>query len=451
GEPCTQILIRSPADTSELEEQISYLHQHDLITSLYNHQFFMGELKDATAKAANGMHQYAMIMVVIDNFQAIRERVGISGCDVLIGDIAMILKANAEADQTVARFGAYSYSILGVMKDRAAIEKQASLIPALVESHISEIGNQSINASSSVSVVFIDENSPDNTNEIIARAEKTCEELQQAGGNRFAIYVPKEGERTQEEEDGLVTNEIKDALANNRIRGYYQPVVSIKTQPGERYVSTIAIIDREGNLLTEQNFMSAAQRTGIAKALDRWSIMHALKKIKDGAKKNRKIEIITPISVVSLLDGSFVTWLTDNIVQSNINAEQLGFLVKEEDAVNQLKATKTFFKVLKQMKCIFALDESGTGINPFQLIKHIKADYVRINAAYMENLAQNSENQDSIREIANQVQELGINSITPCVDDAAILSVLWTLNVDFVQGDFLQPPDRELQYDFSSM
>jgi PAS domain S-box-containing protein len=29
GEPCTQIMIRSSADTSELEEQINYLHQHD--------------------------------------------------------------------------------------------------------------------------------------------------------------------------------------------------------------------------------------------------------------------------------------------------------------------------------------------------------------------------------------------------------------------------------------
>ncbi|MCP4433116.1 MAG: EAL domain-containing protein [Gammaproteobacteria bacterium] len=451
GEPCTQILIRSPADTSELEEQINYLHQHDLITSLYNHHYFIDELKESLAKATNALHQYSMIMVVIDNFQAIRDRVGISGCDVLIGDVAMILKSHAFPDQIVARFGAHSYSFLSVIKDKAVVEKQASQIPALIGNHISEIGEQSIGATCSVSVVFIDENSPNNTNEIIARAEKTCDELQQVGGNQFGIYIPKEGERTQEEEDGLIASEIKDALANNRVQGFYQPIVSIKTQPGARYISSLVIIDREGNRLSGQNFITAAQRTGTSKALDRWSIMHAIKKINDARKKNRTIEIIVPISVVSLFDTSLVTWLTDCIVQASINAEQLGFMVNEGDAVNQLKATKTLFKVLKQMNCKFALDEFGTGINPYQLVKHIKADYVRINAAYMENLAQNSENQGSIREIATQLQELDIHSITPCVDDAAILSVLWTLNVDFVQGDFLQPPDRVLQYDFSSM
>ena len=85
------------------------------------------------------------------------------------------------------------------------------------------------------------------------------------------------------------------------------------------------------------------------------------------------------------------------------------------------------------------------------LVKLVDADFVRINHVYMDNLAQNNENQDSIRELAYQAVDMGINTITPGVTDAAVLSVLWTLNVDFVQGDFLQPAQKELNYDFSSM
>jgi hypothetical protein len=32
-----------------------------------------------------------------------------------------------------------------------------------------------------------------------------------------------------------------------------------------------------------------------------------------------------------------------------------------------------------------------------------------------------------------------------------VLSVLWTVGADFVEGDFLQAPSPELNYDFSSM
>ena len=69
----------------------------------------------------------------------------------------------------------------------------------------------------------------------------------------------------------------------------------------------------------------------------------------------------------------------------------------------------------------------------------------------MDGLAQNNENQNSIREMAYTAGDMDLNTITPGVTDAAVLSVLWTLNVDFVQGDFLQPPQKELDYDFSSM
>ena len=126
-------------------------------------------------------------------------------------------------------------------------------------------------------------------------------------------------------------------------------------------------------------------------------------------------------------------------------------MVSEDHAVNHFKATKALFEGLKKNKCQFALDHFGTGLNPFQLMKHIKADYIRVNIAYMEDLSQNTENQESIRELATQAASMKIHSITPAVEDAAILSVLWSLGVDFVQGSFLQEPNKLLNYDFSSM
>ncbi len=126
-------------------------------------------------------------------------------------------------------------------------------------------------------------------------------------------------------------------------------------------------------------------------------------------------------------------------------------MIDEDSAVNHLKAAKALYEGLNKIKCLFALDNFGTGLNPFQLIKHIKADYIRVNTAYMEDLSQNTENQESIRELATQAASMKIHSITPAVDDASILSVLWSLGVDFVQGGFLQEPNKLLNYDFSSM
>ncbi len=451
GEPCTQILIRSSADTSELEEQINYLHQHDLISGLYNRPFFMDELKTSITQAVNGKHQSALIYIAIDNFQSIRDRVGISGCDTLINDIAKILTESAAEEDVIARFGACSYTCLSKIKDRKLAEEMAVKIPKLIEDHISEIGNQSISTTCSTSVVFIDENSPDNANEIIARAEKTCEEIQALGGNQSKTYIPKAGEMSQHEEDGITASLIKDALNQNRISGMYQPIVGVKAQDGERYVSSLEIESEDGRILYEHEFQDAAERTGTAKMLDRWKILHAIKKVSDTGQRGRKIEFFVPLSADSIQDAGLAVWISENLTKAKVSGEQLVFMINEAQALNQLKGAKTLAKGLQQIHCKFAIDEFGTGLNPFQLVKHVNANYVRVNHAYMDNLAQNEENQGSISELAYQAGDLGVNTITPAVTDAAVLSVLWTLNVDFVQGEFLQPPSKELNYDFSSM
>ncbi|MFV2031305.1 MAG: EAL domain-containing protein [Gammaproteobacteria bacterium] len=451
GEPCTQILIRSSADTSELEKQINFLHQHDMITGLYNRQYFLDQLKSAITQAVKGIHQCALIYISIDDFQSVRDLIGISGCDILIGDIAKILEKNVIEGQTLARFGAHSYVIVGAIKNRNKIEEFAAEIPVLVEKRIFEIGDQSVSATCSVAVCFLDENSPDNANDIITRVEKTCDEVQATGGNSASTYIPKEGEMTQEEEDGITVDVIKEALAKNRIKGLYQPIVSIKAEGGERYISSLELTTEAGEVLYREDYMRAAEQTGTAKALDRWMILHAIKKISETRKKSRKIEFFLPLSADSVLDTSLAQWISETLAKAKVSGEQLVFMINEGHAVNHLKAAKTLFKELKQVKCRFALDEFGTGLNPFQLVRHINPDYIRVNLAYMENLSQNDDNQQSIRELSKQAISMKIRTITPGVEDAAILSVLWTLGVDFVQGNFLQNPEKMLNYDFSSM
>ena len=451
GEPCNQILIRSGDQTAKLEEQIVYLHQHDLVSGLYNRQFFMSAFKTATAQAVKGNNRYAIIYFAIDNFQSIRDTVGISGCDVLISDVAQILNENADPDYTLARFGACSYACLCQLRKKHTVEQFAAKIPELVEQHISDIGNQSISVTCSAAVVFIDKHSPDNPNALVSRAEKTCEEIQQQGGNKSKTYIMKAGEMTQHEEDGIAANLIKEALNQNRIDALYQPIVGIKEQDGERYQSSIQITAKDGSLLDEAGYQNAAERTGTAKMLDRWKVLHAIKKISDSGKNGRPIELFIPLSADSILDSGLALWISENIGKSKINGQQLVFMVNEAQVLSQLKAAKNLAKALKQFNCQFAIDEFGAGLNPFQLVKHIGAEYIRVSHVFMDGLSQNIENQDSIRELSKRASEMQLKTITPGVTDASVLSVLWTLNVDFIQGDFLQTPQKELSYDFSSV
>ena len=451
GEPCTQILIRAQSDTAELEEQINYLHQHDLVTGLYNRQYFMDALQQKLDQAHNSQGNSVLLYVSIDNFQHVRETVGISGCDILINDIADILKKNAGEDELVARFGAYSYTLLLPGNPGDEIDSHCRDILQQVESHISEIGTRSISPTVSISILGIDENAPNNPNELIARSERNLDRIQAEGGNAARLYTPVAGEMTQEEEDAAITRQIKKAIADNSLIALYQPIVSIAGAPGERYEITRQLKTEEGKILDEADFMPTAERSGTARTLDRWSVICAIKQIATATKSARKLEIFIPLSSDTLQDAGFARWVAARVQSAKIPGEQLIFMLNEEHAVNQLKAAKNLFKALKQLHCQVVLDGFGIGVNPFQLVKHIQPDYLRINEDFTDGLSGNPENQASIREIAQQASSMEIRCIIPGVTDAAVLSALWTVGADFVQGDFLQAPATSLSYDFTSM
>ncbi len=453
GEACTQIVIRSQADTSELEEQINYMHQHDLITGLYNRQYFMEQLQVSIDEAINGKAHSTFLYIAIDNFQNIRNTVGISGSDILINNIATIINEFASPNELVARFGTYSFSILCTEREKkkTEIENNTTILLKRIEEHISDTGQQSISSTCSIAVYSIDEFTTDNPNEIISRVERTVDKVQTAGGNKAEFYVPVQGEMTQQEEDNELVKHIKYAIANNTITPLYQPIVSIAGSSGERYEITKVIITENGKELQEEDFIKSAERNNLAKALDRWAIMTAIKQISAASRNDRKVDIFIPLSGDGIKDPTLARWISSRIQSTKIPGEQLVFTIDEADAVNQLKAVKNLFKGLKQLHCQIVLDNFGTGLNPFQLVKHVQPDYLRINMAFVENLAANTENQNSIREISSQASSMEISCILPGVTDAGMLSVIWNVGADFVQGDFLQPPSKSLNYDFSSM
>lgn len=158
------------------------------------------------------------------------------------------------------------------------------------------------------------------------------------------------------------------------------------------------------------------------------------------------------IAIAQKVDTEIIVKAMDEGAQDVVTANSLEHLIqvikRESNNINIWRRAKRLELDFQESekRCQNLLANSKDAVAYVHEGMHIFA-----NEVYMENLAQNDENQESIRELANQAVGMKINTITPGVMDAAVLSVLWTLDVDFVQGDFLQPAQKDLSYDFSSM
>ncbi|MEC9313302.1 MAG: EAL domain-containing protein, partial [Pseudomonadota bacterium] len=78
----------------------------------------------------------------------------------------------------------------------------------------------------------------------------------------------------------------------------------------------------------------------------------------------------------------------------------------------------------------------------------LDVDYVKINGAFVENMAHDSENQAAVKAIIEMTKQAGKRCIAEFVSDANSLALLWRLGVDYAQGYYIHEPSDKLDYDF---
>ena len=452
GEPCVQVVIRKEdVNSEELERQLKLLSQRDQLTGLYNRQFCIEKLEHIIEAAEQNAQTAAFIEIHIDNFDDIKSSVGVVGADKYITDAANALKEPLGDEDVLARYTHDSFAVIAMDYNRDNVESFAARFQSAISTLETSINDNKINTTCCIGIALIDKDSPE-YNEILSRSEKAVQTAIEKGANQISIYVPEKGELTRHEIDAKFREQLTDSLKNDRFVLHYQPIVSLHGDTDERYEVFVRMeTDDKDTIIMPQDFLPAAERIGMAIAIDRWVLYRTIQEFCNRRDAGKTTRFFIKLSASSIRDETLIDWLSYQIKEKQIPSHTLNFEVKETTAVTSLKQTKELSHKLKAIKCGFVLDDFGTGTNPFQLLDHVHADYVRIESSFMDNLAENPQNQETIRNLAEQAAELGKFTIAQRVPDAGSLSLLWGMGVNFIQGYFLQEPLPVMEYDFTEM
>ena len=191
GEPCTQVVIRAETASAEFEEKLKAMASHDLVTGLFNRSWFQEQLDRASQLAVTNGQPSTLVYISIDNFGALQADIGIGGSDLLLADLAQILRGFFSEDALLARFGDDACSILLEGKEPEVVAGQLTNLLKQIESHLFEANSRTIRITASIGVSCISETNPEPT-QSIERAHRLAEQVSQAGGNALKVFNPLE-------------------------------------------------------------------------------------------------------------------------------------------------------------------------------------------------------------------------------------------------------------------
>ncbi len=81
---------------------------------------------------------------------------------------------------------------------------------------------------------------------------------------------------------------------------------------------------------------------------------------------------------------------------------------------------------------------------------YVDAQYIKIDGALSLELQENPDSAQLLEELVKALHEKQKTTTIPHVEKASILSKLWQLGVHCIQGNYLQPPNPAMDYEFSS-
>ncbi|WP_282338689.1 EAL domain-containing protein [Pseudomonas sp. PS02288] len=445
GEPCIQVVIRTETGNAELEERLREISSQDLVTGLYNRTYFL-ELMDSAAERAVTVGQPTSLgYLKIDQYAAQLADLGIAELDMLFADVANLLRGHFPADAQLARFGDDVFSVLqpGVTPEQA----QPLLADLLrkVEGHLFEVNGRTVQITLSIGVAGLNEKTP-KAQEVIDRAHRCADEL--SAGNAVALYNPAQ-ELAAAANRGNIVAMLRQALENNSFRLLFQPIISLRGDNHEHYEVLLRLLNPQGEEIPPSEFLNAAREAGLAEKVDRWVFLHSIKLLAEHRSKGHSTRLFVHLSLASLQDQTLLPWLSVALQAARLPADTLVFQIAEPDAINYLKQAKALTQGLAELHCRVALSQFGCAVNPFNTLKHLNVDFVKVDGSYAQDLSK-AENQEALKTLLASLHSQAKLTIVPFVETASVLATLWQAGVNYIQGYYLQGPSQSMDYEFSA-
>ena len=448
GEPCLQIVFRPRMVDAAVAAELEALRHRDPVTAFANRAHFMGELEHAIAAAAGGRHHQALLLVEPDNYDALVASVGLAQADQLVVAFARRLETALDETTVAGRLSDHRFGVLCRLHDHKASQARAERIRATFGGRILEVGDRAITLTVSIGGVQIGERNAQ-IDPVLSRAESGLQSAMGVGGDRVEIHAPAARDRAEEERIAAWVQRLREALANDGFTLHYQPIISLNGEPGETYEAYVRLKGSGGEIVAPSTFLPLAEEQGLGPDIDRWVVHRAIAVVRERQATGKATTLYVKLNPESI---SANERLGEEIVAAvkaaGIPGDRLVLELHEPAVFTHLKAIQALSRKVHAAGVRLALEHFGTGLNSFQLLQHIDADVIKVDRSYITDLAKSAENQAKVREFAEKARELGKTCVVHYVQDAASMTVLFGIGVDFVEGDFLASAGPAMNYDF---
>lgn len=414
---------RDISEQKEAQDELAKLALTDILTSLDNRLKLTNDLKIAKKPS--------MAIFDIDGFANINDFYGHDMGDFILKELAKNIFFLVKNKASIYRYTSDKFALLVDDMDK---EQFLSLVKYVLEqADALEYSFNEITISIKLSVAI----SFESKKNIIQTVDMILSELKKRKVN-FLVYNKSLGLEGDIKNNIEWNKKLRDALREDRIISYYQPIMNNSNGKIEKYESLVRLKNLNETIEPPSKFLDVSKKSKQYIALTKKVIENTFEKFKDLDVEfsiNLTMEDILSDEINILLDSK----LNDKRYNSRVVLE-----IVESEGMEKAQTVYRFIERMHKYACKIAIDDFGTGYSNFEYLIKLTPEYIKIDGSMIKDITTNTDNEEVVKIIIDFAKKRKLKTIAEYVSSKEIFNKVIELGIDYSQGYYIGEPKEEL-------
>lgn len=429
-------------DISKLKNQndeLTYMAYYDVLTGLYNRNYFVRLLADFVRKAEEENNIVSVMFVDIDDFSKVNDGYGMIVGDEVVQQLGQFLGDFSSDRVLVSHFNADIYCI--AIYEPTGYRSVEFLYQAIKERtkqpfHLSD--GQDVKLTVSVGVAEYPE-AAQNTLELINCAEIVMFKAKKKGKDSIQYF------------DAAILNDflhniaietkLKEAVFTQNFTMNFQPQYFTESKKIRGVEALIRWRDSDGKMISPAVFIPIAEKNGTIIPIGNWVIDESIK-IFSQWKSSYGTDMILSlnISAIQYNREDFVDTILGSLKKYQLDPKALELEITESVFIENFKEVTEKLHLLRDYGIRISLDDFGTGYSSLSYLKGLPIDTLKIDKSFIDTITVDENTRVITETIIFMAKKLGYETIAEGVEEQEQFQYLEMLGCDCIQGFLLGRP-----------
>ncbi len=427
------VLIQDITEKKQSEELLWWQANFDTLTGLPNRRMLIDRLEQELRKRHHTRLPLALLFIDLDRFKEVNDTLGHAKGDVLLVEAARRIRGCVRESDTVARLGGDEFMIiLSELPDLRQVEIIAhSILRRLSEAFRLDL--ETVYVSASIGVTLYPDDAG-GVEQLIRNADQAMYAAKSLGRNRFSYFTRALQDAAQVRQK--LVGDLRIALAEQQFQLYFQPIVDLA---GKRIVKAEALLrwchPRRG-MISPVEFIPLAEETGLILEIGNWVFHEAACWARQWAQCYPPgIQISINTSPVEFGADSYdPAALLDYLRQLGLAGSNITIEITEGMLLNAEQRITDRLLTFRDAGVQIAIDDFGTGYSSLASLKKFDIDYLKIDQAFVRNLANDPNDMALSEAIIVMAHKLGLQVVAEGVETEQQRALLQAAGCDYGQG-----------------